>query len=76
MKVKTSITLSKELIAYDELVSLPKSLLTHHIGILPPRKMGVFNQALKIALDVRGGLTIRAESLAKDGREFGSGAKA
>src|SRR3970282_85485 len=33
----------------DELVSLPKSALTNFVGILPPHKIEVLNQALRIA---------------------------
>lgn len=36
----------------DELVSLPKSVLTNFIGALSPQKMRVLNQALQIALDL------------------------
>lgn len=36
----------------DELVSLPKSLLTNFIGALPPAKVAALNQALLIALDI------------------------
>ena len=36
----------------DELVSLPKSLLTNYIGTLSPQKIQVLNQALCIALDI------------------------
>jgi len=36
----------------DELVSLPKSVLTNFIGILSPLKIQALNQALRIALDV------------------------
>ena len=35
-----------------ELVSLPKSALTNFVGTLPPHKIEVLNQALRIALDV------------------------
>ena len=34
----------------DELMTLPKSLLTHYIGMLPPEKIKELNQALKAAL--------------------------
>ncbi len=34
----------------DELVSLPKSLLTHYVGMLPPEKMRLLDSALRIAL--------------------------
>jgi mRNA interferase MazF len=36
----------------DELVSLPKSVLTNYVGQLSPEKLGLLNQALKIALDL------------------------
>jgi mRNA interferase MazF len=38
----------------DELVSLPKSVLTNFIGTLPPKKMEALNQALLVALDIPG----------------------
>lgn len=38
----------------DELVSLPKSVLTHFVGTLPPPKVRVLNQALLVALDPPG----------------------
>jgi mRNA interferase MazF len=34
----------------DELVSLPKSMLTNYIGNLPPHKLHLLERALKIAL--------------------------
>ena len=34
----------------DELVSLPKSLLTHYVGKLSSEKMRLLNSALRIAL--------------------------
>lgn len=37
----------------DELVSLPKSMLTNFIGRLPAAKIEVLNQALRMALDIR-----------------------
>jgi mRNA interferase MazF len=37
----------------DELVSLPKSLLTNFVGSLSPKKMDELNRALSIALDIR-----------------------
>ncbi|RPJ52869.1 MAG: type II toxin-antitoxin system PemK/MazF family toxin [Acidobacteria bacterium] len=37
----------------DELVSLPKSVLTNFVGTLPPSKIEELNQALRIALDVQ-----------------------
>ena len=36
----------------DELVSLPKSLLTHYVGMLPPEKMRLLDSALRIALQL------------------------
>ncbi|MCB8944866.1 MAG: type II toxin-antitoxin system PemK/MazF family toxin [Ardenticatenaceae bacterium] len=36
----------------DELVSLPKSMLTNYIGTLSPYLIDQLNQALKIALDI------------------------
>jgi len=36
----------------DELISLPKSLLTHYIGRLSGKKKSELNRALIIALDV------------------------
>ena len=36
----------------DELISIPKKKLTNYIGTLSPGKMGLLNNALKIALDV------------------------
>lgn len=36
----------------DELVSLPKSVLTNYIGTLPPQKLEALNRALRIALDI------------------------
>jgi mRNA interferase MazF len=37
----------------DELVSLPKSILTNFIGSLSPKKIEELNEALSIALDIR-----------------------
>ena len=37
----------------DELVSLPKSVLTNFIGSLSPQKIEELNRALSIALDIR-----------------------
>jgi len=37
----------------DELVSLPKSILTNFIGSLSPPKIEELNSALSIALDIR-----------------------
>ncbi len=36
----------------DELVSLPKSVLTNFIGTLPLQKIQALNQALCVALDI------------------------
>ena len=36
----------------DELVSLPKSTLTHYIGTLPPAKVEALDDALQVALDI------------------------
>jgi len=36
----------------DELVSLPKSGLTHYVGSLPSEKIEELSRALKIALDI------------------------
>ena len=36
----------------DELVSLPKSVLTHYLGMLTPSKIEALNQALRIAPDI------------------------
>ena len=36
----------------DELVSLPKSMLTNYIGALPPQKVKELDQALRVALDI------------------------
>jgi len=36
----------------DELVSLPKSMLTDYIGVLPDSKMELVNAALRIALAI------------------------
>lgn len=36
----------------DELVSLPKSMLTNYIGALPPAKMEILTQALRVALEI------------------------
>jgi len=37
----------------DELVSLPKSVLTNFVGSLSPQKIERLNRALDIALDIR-----------------------
>jgi len=36
----------------DELTNLPKSVLTNFVGTLPPAKIVMLNQALKVALDI------------------------
>jgi mRNA interferase MazF len=36
----------------DELVSIPKSRLTHFVGSLPPEKMAGLDKALKVALEL------------------------
>lgn len=36
----------------DELVNLPKSMLTNYIGALPPAKMETLAQALRVALEI------------------------
>jgi mRNA interferase MazF len=36
----------------DELVSLPKSVLTNYVGMLSPGRMGDLNAALRVALDL------------------------
>ena len=36
----------------DELVSLPKSVLTYYVGSLAPQKIRELNQALSIALEL------------------------
>ena len=36
----------------DELISLPKSMLTNYVGILPPTKLHLLERALKIALQL------------------------
>jgi mRNA interferase MazF len=38
----------------DELISLPKSLLTNFVGSLSPNKIEELNRALSIALEIRG----------------------
>jgi len=37
----------------DELVSLPKSVLTDYIGSLPPSKIAELNRALSVALELQ-----------------------
>lgn len=36
----------------DELVSLPKAMLTNYIGMLPADKIEAINDALRVALDL------------------------
>jgi mRNA interferase MazF len=36
----------------DELVSLPKNMLTHFVGMLPPEKLGLLDGALLVALQI------------------------
>lgn len=36
----------------DELTNLPKSVLTNFVGTLPPAKIVMLNQSLKVALDI------------------------
>ncbi len=36
----------------DELVSLPKTVLTNYIGMLPPEKIDALNNALRVALEL------------------------
>jgi mRNA interferase MazF len=36
----------------DELVSLPKSVLTDYVGMLPARKVNELDRALRVALEV------------------------
>ena len=36
----------------DELVSLPKTMLTHYVGMLSDRKIAELNRALQVALDL------------------------
>jgi len=37
----------------DELVSLPKPMLTHFVGMLPPDKLRLLDKALLIALQIQ-----------------------
>jgi mRNA interferase MazF len=37
----------------DGLVSLPKSVLTNYIGMLPSDKLAILDYALRVALDLR-----------------------
>ena len=36
----------------DELVSLPKPMLTNYVGTLSPQKVQALDQALRVALDI------------------------
>ncbi|HYO12135.1 MAG TPA: type II toxin-antitoxin system PemK/MazF family toxin [Thermoanaerobaculia bacterium] len=36
----------------DELISLPKSVLTDYVGVLPPLKLHDLNRALAVALEI------------------------
>lgn len=36
----------------DELVSLPKAMLTHYVGMLSPEKVQLLDRALRIALQL------------------------
>ena len=36
----------------EELISLPKSMLTHYVGKLPPKKLQLLETAMKIALQL------------------------
>lgn len=38
----------------DELISLPKSMLTNYVGKLPSEKLDLLERALKIALQLNG----------------------
>jgi len=35
----------------DELVSLPRTMLTNYVGTLSPQKIEALNEALKVALE-------------------------
>ena len=37
----------------DELVSLPKTMLTHFVGMLPPAKLRLLDRSLLIALQIQ-----------------------
>lgn len=37
----------------DELVSLPKTMLTHFVGMLPPAQLRLLDRALLVALQIR-----------------------
>jgi len=36
----------------DALMSIPKSLLSNYIGLLPAEKINLLDQSLKIAIDI------------------------
>ena len=38
----------------DEIVSMPKAVLTDYVGSLSPQKVAALNQALRVALDIPG----------------------
>jgi len=38
----------------EELVSLPKAMLTHFVSMLPPEKLRALGEALKAALQISG----------------------
>lgn len=38
----------------DEVVSLPKAMLTDYVGMLSPQKIAALNRALRVALDLPG----------------------
>ena len=38
----------------DEVVSLPKSVLTDYVGSLSPQQIAALNQSLRVALDLPG----------------------
>lgn len=40
-------------ISCDELVSLPKTMMTHFIGMLPPEKLRMLDRALLLALQIQ-----------------------
>jgi mRNA interferase MazF len=42
----------KSSIHCDELISLPKTMLTNYAGALSPKKIGMLDQALRIALEI------------------------
>ena len=36
----------------DELISLPKSMLNHYVGMLPEKKLQLLNRSLRVALQL------------------------